>query len=309
MAKKLTYQFVKERFEKEGYNLLTTEYKNNKQKLEYVCPKGHNHKITFHNWIVNNNRCPYCVGLGIPDFDGIKKSFKNEGYTLLSKAYKNTHSKLNYICSNGHERSIAWSDWQSGRRCKVCASVGKNCNWWKGGVKKLNLPLYNTYAHKIAFAEEVRPFYDKENRKLLEVRCSKCDKWFIPKAKSIDHRIDALNGKVGGENRLYCSQKCKDNCEVFKKRTTGYLNLTQKEYSYTQEELQIWSQEVLKRADLKCEICGESAEHAHHIQPRKLEPGLALDPENGIALCRDCHYKYGHSDECSTGKLANTICK
>jgi len=24
--------------------------------------------------------------------------------------------------------------------------------------------------------------------------------------------------------------------------------------------------------------------------------------------CFECHYKYGHKDECSTGKLANLIC-
>jgi hypothetical protein len=36
MSKKLTIEFIREQFEKEGYTLLTKEYINNKQKLEYI---------------------------------------------------------------------------------------------------------------------------------------------------------------------------------------------------------------------------------------------------------------------------------
>ena len=92
------------------------------------------------------------------------------------------------------------------------------------------------------------------------------------------------------------------------KNSLSYINLDQKEDYYTPQELSIWSKEVLKRAKNKCEICGKKAEHAHHIEPKKLVPGLALDPENGLALCKNCHYKYGHVDECSTGNLAATKC-
>lgn len=70
----------------------------------------------------------------------------------------------------------------------------------------------------------------------------------------------------------------------------------------------MWSKEVLARADNICEYCGEIATDAHHIQPKKLEPFYALDPDNGIACCEECHYKYGHSGSCSTGALANTMC-
>lgn len=51
--------------------------------------------------------------------------------------------------------------------------------------------------------------------------------------------------------------------------------------------LATWSQEVLKRVDYICEICGGSAEHAHHIEPKKLQPFLALDPDNGLAVCKN----------------------
>jgi len=45
--------------------------------------------------------------------------------------------------------------------------------------------------------------------------------------------------------------------------------------------------------------------------PQKLYPEFALDPDNGIVLCEECHNKYGHEkgSHCSTGNLANKICK
>jgi len=61
MAKRLTYEFVKEQFEKEGYKLLSTEYINCEQKLDYVCPKGHEHVISLDSW-KQGIRCSYCSG-------------------------------------------------------------------------------------------------------------------------------------------------------------------------------------------------------------------------------------------------------
>jgi 5-methylcytosine-specific restriction endonuclease McrA len=295
-------------FEKEGYTLLTETYKNSNQKLDYICIKGHVHKISWRDWN-NGHRCPYCVNLAKPSIVTIKKSFESEGYALLSNFYRNSHSKLKYSCPNRHTYSISWSNWRSGKRCKLCASEGRNCNFWKGGVSKLNLPLFDTYAHQLDFAEEVRSHIDKGGIKLLEVRCSKCGRWFVPSIVSVRHRIEALNNNICGEAKLYCSQECKDSCEVYRKNSNYYLNLTLKKFPYTQKELQIWSQEVFKRANYTCEICGEPVEHAHHIQPKKLEPGLALDPDNGLALCKNCHSKYGHKEECSLARLASTVCK
>lgn len=47
MSKKLTYEFVKEQFGREGYELLSKEYVNNCTKLFYICPKGHKHSISW----------------------------------------------------------------------------------------------------------------------------------------------------------------------------------------------------------------------------------------------------------------------
>jgi len=59
MSKKLTHEFVNGEFEKEGYELLSKEYKNCEQKLEYKCLEGHKHSISWHNWR-SGWRCPKC---------------------------------------------------------------------------------------------------------------------------------------------------------------------------------------------------------------------------------------------------------
>lgn len=42
--------FIAKEFEKEGYYLKTNIYLNSFQKLEYICPVGHNHFITWSDW-------------------------------------------------------------------------------------------------------------------------------------------------------------------------------------------------------------------------------------------------------------------
>lgn len=49
--------------------------------------------------------------------DVVRKSFKSEGYVLLTEYYKNNKQQLLCICPNGHEYYINWNHWTSGRRC------------------------------------------------------------------------------------------------------------------------------------------------------------------------------------------------
>lgn len=182
---------------------------------------------------------------------------------------------------------------------------------WKGGVRKKNLPLYDTYCCQIDYVHEVRSVV-KDDLKLLEVRCKNCNSWFVPKATNVRKRVRSLLGKGGGENNFYCSDECRNSCSIFKqvkwpKDCKPYE--VYKSDQFTSNELKIWRKEVLRRADYRCEYCDREATDAHHIIPKKLEPFFALDPDYGIACCGDCHYKYGHRDsECNTSNLAHINC-
>jgi hypothetical protein len=46
---------------------------------------------------------------------------------------------------------------------------------------------------------------------------------------------------------------------------------------------------ILKRDDFKCRHCGNLANHVDHINSARYYPELALDPNNLISSCEDCH--------------------
>jgi len=133
--------------------------------------------------------------------------------------------------------------------------------------------------------------------------------WFFPSYSQLYSRAVHIERDEGnGGSYLYCSQPCKEECPLYRLKPNNYINKDNKK-QYNEEEYQTFRKEVLRRSDNKCEYCGEEAEHVHHSRPQKLEPFFSLDPDYGISCCEKCHYEKGHKDECSTGQLANIICK
>lgn len=189
--------------------------------------------------------------------------------------------------------------------------TGKLASGWKGGVTSKNVPLYDTFAKQFNWVDDVR-LVKKDGLDLMEVVCTKCNKWYIPKATSVHGRLKYLKGQVTCENRFYCSDKCKDSCEIHNQKLWPKNNKPRRKQEFNgfnENDLKVWRVVVLKRANYKCIYCGEGAVVAHHIKPKKLEPFFALDPDNGIACCRVCHNEYAHTDECSTWNLSRTICE
>lgn len=123
-SKRLTYGFVKESFEHEGYRLLSTVYVNAKTKLEYECPNGHIHSITWSDW-KTGYRCAHCAGKAKPTIEFIYNEFEKEGYTLLSNKYTNYYTKLECLCDNGHKCFVSWGAWKKGNRCAHCYGNAK----------------------------------------------------------------------------------------------------------------------------------------------------------------------------------------
>jgi len=182
--------------------------------------------------------------------------------------------------------------------------IGDKNPSYKGGVCKLNIPLYDTYAKQIDWCEETR-WVLQDGLKVLQVRCtnSQCRKWYTPTTISIVNRIQVLKGNYSGSNRFYCSGECKNSCLIYNRSINNI------DVNYTKYDLQIWRKEVLNRENYICEYCGGIANTAHHILPKKTHRYYAIDPDNGIACCKLCHNKIAHKDrECSYFYLASKIC-
>ena len=213
--------------------------------------------------------------------------------------------------SESHKGRIAWNkglkmDEEFCEQRKEYMKGRKNPAW-KGGYSSNDIPLYETYSNQLTVDEG--PERDKYDHKILTVLCanSNCKKRFIPSLKSVIERVRCLKGTQNGEMRLYCSNECKHTCSIYWTQPSSFLKKNNDKF-YTDSEYKQFRDYVLKRDKYICEYCGKLAEYVHHERPKKLEPFFSLDPDLAWSVCRTCHYKYGHRDECSTANLANTIC-
>ena len=238
MPIKHEYKYIKDNFEKEGYILLSKIYQNNKHKLKYICPNDHQHYITYNDW-TSGYRCPYCAGLGKPTIGFIKKQFKKENYTLLTKEYINNYTKLEYICPKGHKRSMSWNQWQQGQRCLKCyhkamrkERSGKNNPMygislsgelngnWKGGIS------CEPYCQN--WTEEFKEFIkERDNYKCLNPDC-----WEISKRLTV-HHIDYNKKNCEPQNLITLCNSCNSRANKDREwHKAWYETIIYKRYKY-----------------------------------------------------------------------------
>jgi hypothetical protein len=194
------------------------------------------------------------------------------------------------------------------------SSKGSNNNLWKGGVTKKNLPLYDTFATQIEWADDVRR--SKEGPDIMEVKCVHCEKWFIPKRWNVSRRVQYLKGNIDIEYKFYCSEECKNNCPLYGKSPERLM----KEDAVRAGRLQ-WlelnreiqpelRQMVLERDGYKCTKCGSLENlHCHHILPVAIEPIESADIDNCTTLCYNCHKEAHLQDGCRYGQLRIEVCQ
>lgn len=63
MGKKISYEQVKQDFERKNYTLISTEYVGIKSKLDYICNKHEDlgvQNVTYENFKAHENNCVKC---------------------------------------------------------------------------------------------------------------------------------------------------------------------------------------------------------------------------------------------------------
>jgi hypothetical protein len=209
--KKLTINFVREQFEKEGYVLLSNVYVNARELLKYICPKGDYGTITWDCWqrghrckrcsiIKNSNKSRYTTKF-------VQEQFKKEGYVLLTEKYINSTQKLDYTCINGHTYSISWNSWQQGHRCPECnrlKMLGKNNHKWKSELTEEDRIKDRSYPE---YKEWRTAVYKRDN-----YTCQCCGKRCV---ELNAHHIESYNNNLGLrtilDNGACLCKKCHKN--------------------------------------------------------------------------------------------------
>ena len=252
--------------------------------------------------------CKYCKTSNADDF--IRKGGKRTGKTVCTKCLCDRQTGDKSSLFNTHlsdETKLKISESGKGRYVSLETRIKNSI------ANKFSVEYYREKYPFFCEVEEIREAPPKIGKAGIQVRCKKCNNWFTPSSHILFSRINALEKGNGGGCYFYCSDECKDSCPIFGYQPTKSTTETSKIDSY---EYQVWRNEVLIR-QLKeenicfnhCEKCNSEINlHVHHEHPVKTHPHMALDPDNGIILCRECHYRFGHLGDCSTASLANKIC-
>jgi uncharacterized protein YkuJ len=147
---KKSIEDIREAFNEEGYALLTTKYENSAQKLEFRCPKGHLHEITWAHWS-QGVRCIKCYwennnGIGNANWRGGISGkpycpiFKNKEWREM--IYDRDKDKFcwNPLCGGrGTKETLHHIDYDKGncvpaniiKVCNSCNSVANaDREWW-----------------------------------------------------------------------------------------------------------------------------------------------------------------------------------
>ena len=112
------------------------------------------------------------------------------------------------------------------------------------------------------------------------------------------------------KNGKFCCSSNVPKCPYIKrKRQEKYKNYFNNESSLEKQKRidnhkGIWDQNKRKAAAIKSKNQWTDDDHK---QPQKLEPFFTLDPDLAWSICKKCHFKYGHKDECSIGNLIREV--
>jgi len=216
MPKKLTYKYVKEQIEKEGYKLLSKEYINSKTKLELQCPSGHEYSVRFSSF-QRGRRCPVCAKNNKKlTYEYVKEQIEKEGYKLLSKEYINANTKLELQCLEGHEYSVRFNHFHKGIRCPVCAENKKK-----------------TY-------EEVKQYIESQGYKLLSKEYINTHTPLLVKCpKNHEYLVRFSNFQQGNRCSICVGKKKKTYEEVKQYIESQGYKLLSKEYKNADTKLEL----------------------------------------------------------------------
>jgi 5-methylcytosine-specific restriction endonuclease McrA len=221
-SKKLTIEFIREQFEKEGYTLVSDVYVNSKTPLKYVCLNKHEGEIMWCNW-KQGKRCKKCSGIEKLTVQFVRKQFEKEGYTLITKVYINNKQKLEYICPKNHECSTQWDRWIQGHRCSKCwyeSNKGKNHPRW-------DLSLTNKDRQKrcliIDYIKWARAVKERDN-----FTCQVCGN--NKGGNLVSHHLESYNNspdlRIVLDNGVCLCEKCHKNFH----HQYGYGNNTREQF-------------------------------------------------------------------------------
>lgn len=106
--------------------LISTEYVNCEEKLEWECEKGHRWNTTWGSIKSNHVWCLKCHLLTIrTDISVLQQHARLKNGQLISTVYNNSYEKLEWECKEGHKWKAKWNSILDGHWCPTCSKQSK----------------------------------------------------------------------------------------------------------------------------------------------------------------------------------------
>jgi hypothetical protein len=172
MPPKYSLERVQEIFQENGCELITKEYKHNKQVLEFKCKCNKFVHMSFKKYLTDFC-CEECHKKTLKrvfrySHTEVKEIFKIRNCELLSSEYVNNRQKLDYICECKNQAIITLHEFlDDGQRCQKCA-IRKR--------KETNLIIYgnecsmNSDLLKPIWIDKIKNRTNEEKQSILEKR-------------------------------------------------------------------------------------------------------------------------------------------
>jgi hypothetical protein len=163
-----------------GGKLLATEYVNTTKSMPYICSCGNQSSITLGHF-QQGHRCKKCgtekgSGKQRCTLEHAQQFFLDNGCTLLATEYKNSQTKMPYLCSCGNKAEIRLNDFKRGYRCRKCGlkragEKTKGENHWTWNPDRESVKLKRTIINR--YRKLFRHFFNKmknsDSRKTAEI--------------------------------------------------------------------------------------------------------------------------------------------
>lgn len=167
---------IKKLFNAKGYKLLTQEYKNNTQELEYICNKHKNKGIqsTCFSSFKRGKGCVYCKyeqGIFVNPLpeDIIKEVTEKHGY-IFKGLTRNQKTWVNFVCPKHEEYGIQTKLWVD---IRVGKQVCSRCNGHK------TLEDFQKLVHEKSPNVDIIDGYEYSSKK-VHCKCNICGHEWYP---------------------------------------------------------------------------------------------------------------------------------
>lgn len=140
--------------------------------------------------------------------------------------------------------------------------------------------------------------------------CKQCGELFQPSIQQVDSRLRSILGKLAGDNHLYCSDSCKQNCDIYnRKKYSGEELLLRGGIDRSREIQPELRAMCLERDYYSCIKCGSQEDlECHHFEGVELNPILSADLDNVVTYCSNCHLKAHQEIGCRYSDLRRKSC-